>query len=79
VGEEALVLWRFDAPLNRDAGTVRQDWVGRRTLLYRQSEQRQGYGMGELWRGNWEGGYYLKCKLIKWVINFLFSIKIRKK
>lgn len=25
VGEEALVLWRFDAPLNRDAGTVRQD------------------------------------------------------
>jgi hypothetical protein len=24
-----------------------------------------GGGMGGLWRGNWEGGYHLRCKLME--------------
>lgn len=28
-------------------------------------DEGKGDGIGGLWRGNWEGGYHLKCKQIK--------------
>jgi hypothetical protein len=60
--EGLLVLWRLDTPEKRDAIEVRQKWVGGwgNTLL----EAKGRGGMGNSWRGNWEGGQYLKCKQI---------------
>jgi hypothetical protein len=45
---------------------MKQEWVsGWRSTLIEAKVRGQGIGIGELWRGNWEGGYHLKCKHVK--------------
>ena len=45
---------------------MKQEWVsGWRSTLIEAKVRGQGIGIGELWRGNWEGGYHLKCKQIR--------------
>jgi hypothetical protein len=51
-----LVLWRLVAQTKGDARGVR--W-GRSTLLETKGKEDE---MGDLQRGEWEGGQYLTCK-----------------
>jgi hypothetical protein len=46
---------------------VRQEWVSgwRSTFIEAKGLGEKEDGMEELWRGNQEGEYYLKCKQIK--------------
>jgi hypothetical protein len=34
----------------------------RSTLIEAKRREEKGNEMGDWWRGNWEGGYHLKCK-----------------
>jgi hypothetical protein len=47
----------------------------RNTLNRGKGEGGEGDAMGVLWRGDWEGGYHLKCKLTKSLITFLLQEK----
>lgn len=59
-------MWRFDAPVKGDARAVRKEWdSGVEEHPHRdKGEGKRGDGLGGLWRGNWEEGYHLKCKMI---------------
>ena len=51
-----------------DSGVVRQERLGGGSTPQRGKGEggwEDGGGMGGLWRGNWEGGYHLRCKLME--------------
>ena len=56
-----LVQQRLVAQAQGDARMVRQECVigWKSTPL---EAKGSAEGMGGLWKGNWEGGYHLKCK-----------------
>jgi hypothetical protein len=35
------------------------------TLIEAKGKEERADGMGELWRGNWKGGYHLRSKQIE--------------